>query len=555
MVRPLRLALQSIELPRFRGVNLVDQPTGLADGELLDGRNIEATDTGGIRRRSGVVRLGGPATLTGSRFVRSFLIAGTQKLVVGRDGGLGQVVMDENGTNLVTNVTTAAIASAASIGGPNSPRAYFGTGGDTVRRYDATNVITAPTCTLKDLIAATQTTGNAMPKGALVCAWPGEERLLVGGFSSVGGEGPGGLASGPEYVWISEPGDPEAFARTSFVRLLPGDGETMTGIVAWRDMVFVFKETRYFVFRQVSTDARGVATYYRQAVDVGIGCVGRNAVCVGRDGVYFVSRRGIMRTRGGDPQLVAPKLRPLFDGLVAPYYTGGGPIALNASALAIANGRLYWGYQSDLPNVTPSNPDRTWVIDLERGEQAYPWDVGMVSAATLRVGAYEQPVLLPLVGVYPHRIERTAVLDVIGNNVNPLGYSSWLLGAFFAPHDGHVCRVRQVGIFGEGQVDVGLACDFDRGGPLVPLKLGARDTWGDGTGTDTWGDGTGTDLWSGGGPVRPQLARRSYKAAYFALRLESREIAGQPQRTPWTVSRAVLQLPNGGVKPASTLSA
>lgn len=214
--------------------------------------------------------------------------------------------------------STAAITAATHlaftrIGTPAASYSYIADSVHTLRRFDGTS-FTEPTATVDGV------PGEAMPEGVFLATWTdGGNRLVV---ASTGGElgGPGGAVSNPSYVWFSSPGEPESFESTAYVQLDPGDGEEIVGCCVWGGQVFVFKETRLFVFYGVSADLAGKPIFNFHSIDLGTRVLRPTAnaergvgeyVAAGTEGVYFVSNDGVWVTTGGEPSLLSGDLAPL----------------------------------------------------------------------------------------------------------------------------------------------------------------------------------------------------------------------------------------------------
>jgi hypothetical protein len=142
-------------------------------------------------------------------------------------------------------------------------------------------------------------------------------------------------------VHFSDAGDPETFGVNNYVTLWPGDGEGITGLVRWRDMVFAFKRSRFAVFYGTSTDGTGNPIFNYRSVDAGVGCLQQGAAVAGEDGVYFATLTGLYRTTGGDPVLVSKPVEPwLHRDVTVPAVISGNP------TLAYHRGRVYVNYPS-----------------------------------------------------------------------------------------------------------------------------------------------------------------------------------------------------------------
>jgi len=206
-----------------------------------------------------------------------------------------------------------------------------------------------------------------MPKAGSICVWPsGGNRLVATRFSTTTG-GPAGATSSPDHVWFSDPGDPETWhteaPEENDVQLYPGNGEPIQACIAWKEFVFVFKETSFFVFNSVS-GAEGSPDFNFRPVDAGVGLVSPRAVCAHTTGVYFMSRNGVYRTTGQEPELISSLVDPVWSGEVSPFYTGG--ILAHASITNRAMGgwedRIYLAFPTESANsrVLVYDPLHDW---------------------------------------------------------------------------------------------------------------------------------------------------------------------------------------------------
>lgn len=205
-------------------------------------------------------------------------------------------------TGLTTSVDPWAFAT---VGSPSGTTTYCSNGANTARKWNG-SAWSSPTCTV-DGVA-----GKVMPKGRCYGLLPQSNRLAVASFQGTT-DGPNSGASSGHHVYFSAAGDPETWTSTNYVQLTPGDGENITAMARWRDMLFVFKRTKFFVFGTPSTDATGAAVFNYREVASGVGAYSQGAVCAAADAVYFACPQGMYRTTGGDPVRVSDDVAPLFD--------------------------------------------------------------------------------------------------------------------------------------------------------------------------------------------------------------------------------------------------
>ncbi|HXR30527.1 MAG TPA: hypothetical protein VN752_05260 [Solirubrobacterales bacterium] len=207
--------------------------------------------------------------------------------------------------------------SCTRFGTPAASNTYIGMGEAGIRKFDGA-AFSKPTGTV-DGVA-----GKALPLAYHLAAWPeGGNRLVACGTPAAGG--PNGAASSRSHVWFSDAGNAESWhtvaPEANYVQLMPGDGENIVGCCAWGGNIFVFKETRMFVFYGVSADNEGAPVFNFRVVDLGTTVLAPPAaaetsdeVCVaGDDAVYFRTLDGIWATTGDEPGLVSEDLSGLSD--------------------------------------------------------------------------------------------------------------------------------------------------------------------------------------------------------------------------------------------------
>lgn len=143
--------------------------------------------------------------------------------------------------------------------------------------------------------------GRQMPVGYKdACVSPIDGRFLVLAATA----GPHAAASNQSRLWASEPGNYKKWYTTRFIDFLPADGEECVAVVPWNNLVFVFKESKFFVIHSVTTLSNGSPQFNYHTRDFGQGVAERRAVAVGTEGVYFVNENGLWLTDGGRPTRV-----------------------------------------------------------------------------------------------------------------------------------------------------------------------------------------------------------------------------------------------------------
>lgn len=280
------MPLSEVALEQFGGLNLVGDPGEVGNTGAVSLLNVDFDQLGRVKSRQGYVKHTVAANASRFDSLHTFGQPTGADIVVAGAGT--QVLALQAGA--LTHSTTSASGPHyfASYGTATEPRVYFTNGVD-VLRYYTTAGFTTPS-----------TSGVTTINGRFVATQQPDNRLVVARF-------PGERSR----VRFSDPGDPHTFGTDNYVDLTPGDGEEITGVCSWRDYVFVFKESKYFVFYGNDIDVTGEPVFNFRGV-YGAGIRMGQTVTPGLDGVYFLDRRGVYRTTGGQPQLLSRVVEPLF---------------------------------------------------------------------------------------------------------------------------------------------------------------------------------------------------------------------------------------------------
>jgi hypothetical protein len=385
----------------------------------------------------------------------------------------------------------------ARLGTPSASYTYIADAEGTIKRYDGAD-FTSPTANVGEV------KGVAMPKGKFLAVWPdGGNRLVVAGTTAAGG--PNGAISSGSHVWFSMPGNGEEYEGTAFVQLNPGDGEEIIGCVAFGGMIFVFKETRCFIFYGVSADADGKPVFNFRSVELGTrmrapGALHAENVIAGSDSVYFVADHGVYATTGAEPSLLSDDLAPLSEStpLLGPILTTLGTRRwVNAAGIAYMGEALYVGLEEG------GIVDRVMKFDL----RSQSWTI-YTAALNCLVAWNEQTNLRARIffsgtGAGNRRIYfYTPATD---DDASAAAMSPRWQSGFYELEDADEKTFVQTKIWGTGEVTIKVAEDY---GDL----------------------GAGTDYVLG---VAPKIAQRQKQKAQSAT-LFSHQISGD---APWSVQR------------------
>ena len=459
------MAYQSFPYQGFgRGLNLRDKPDAVDPAECIDAMNVGFSERGAIVTRGGYTqRLG--STILG---LGSFSTTGGSKRLLTTVSSQLRAYDTSGGSHGASNTLTAPTEpfSFARYGTPSSERVYCSNGTD-VRYYDGT------TFTNPNLSSV------VVPKGRYLTVQATDNRLVSTGFVGAT-DGPAAANTNPSYVWFSNAGDPTTWDANDYVQLTPGDGEKVTGAVAWRELVFVFKETKFFVFYGNSVAADGSPVFNYRPVEGGVGLVSPFGIATTRNGVYFVGPDGLYRTTGSSAEKVSDAVGPLWSGDISDYYTGGTITTISQCRLTALDDVVYMAFPS-------TGGQRVLVHDTDAG-----W-FSLYNLPAKWVHAFNGSLWFGDTKLLEHR--RTDPND--GGTDKPIK-AKWRSGWLdFGNPDMKVVRASKM--WGSGEVFVGMATDFEqRDGGLVQVTFtqpGTEPEWNTAAwNTSYWAEPRGLDV-------------------------------------------------------------
>lgn len=362
----------------FGAFNLVDAVDEVAFSGAIDALNTDISLPGRARSRDGYAKF---TSVAGTNRYDSLgpvgLLDGSRQLLAG--AGTRVDALNSSGA-VLTSVTGLAQGpySICQVATPGSTYAYLANGSDTLRRWD-TLTFSAPTATVNGVA------GRTMPAGTYLAVQAPDNRLVCACFTA-DIRSPGGLGQGTaSHVYFSDAGAPETWTTTNSIQLGPGDGESITGMVVWRELLFVFKPSRFWVFYGNNTDPSGNPIFNVRPVTNSVGLVAPRAVVAARDGVYFLDRKGVYRTTGGVAQRVSGPLDPLFFGPAHPYsqVSQVNQAQIGVSAMGAFREQVYVA----VPTGASTTNNRMLVL----GAAGWmPWDIPASALATFRAGTTEE---------------------------------------------------------------------------------------------------------------------------------------------------------------------
>lgn len=311
------MAVSQYKIERFGGLVLDREPDEVGANEAIDLVNVDLDRGGAMRIRDGFSKLN--AVAGADPFVRGPYNWEAQNWVVVSDGTKVRLYDSAGTLQASSGAMTADTTSVAPFGTGTTSYLYLA-------QSKAASVFRATT-------AGVFSTPAGMPNAEYLAVQPNDNRLVAAYTSS----------TQASRVKFSDPGDAETWGANNYVDLTPNDGDVITGLVAWGNLLFVFKQRKYFVFYGNSTDSAGNPVFNYRAFDFGIGTIpGRNPCVATPNGVYFMGAGGVYVTTGGAPSKVSGAMEPLFTGAPIPFGPLVPPLTGVSVTAAYLRGRVYF---------------------------------------------------------------------------------------------------------------------------------------------------------------------------------------------------------------------
>lgn len=538
------MAYDSEALPGFgAGLDLVSKTDVVDSSAAIDCLNVLFATRGAVEQRDGYAEF---TTSEGTNrydsLVPFYTASGTRRLIGGAGNRLEAVGSDGVlvGSGHTSTAPTASPHYFARWGGYTGTQTaeyvYTANGTDTLRRYDATSGWTTPSY-------VDQAANAVAPKGKFVAGWPASNRLLCGNTPTPtnGDTGPR-----PSRIEISDPGNPLVWGDNNFIEVTPGDGEQIMQMIAWRDLVYIFKESKFFALYGESVDDNANPVFERRPIDAGIGLVSSRAACASRDGVYFLDRRGVYRTDGfNDPQLVSRAIEPFFLGGTSAYWRSGelNQGAISSAVMTSFDERIYLA----VPTGSSTTNNLMLVYDPRYGWWS-AYDIPAAAMSTFRISTTGRAELVFSYAIGEKHIGRhqgDPLRGFAADDVEPDGSggtaikSRWRSGWFDA-NDTDEKEIREAKTWGAGSVQIAVSTDFgiSPGEPKAIIFSGGADTWGDGTNaSDKWASGITSDIWGPANAIVEATVREAVnrRGQVFSLYLTNTAL-----RKSWAMHRFVL---------------
>ncbi len=310
----------------FGGLLLNQDPQQVPAGRAADIKNITLDDRGRATTRHGYAKFTTAAAADLYTDVWHFAGYSPATLMAKRGTGTDAI-------NTVGGIT----ATVAQVGSDFT--AYGGTLGQFVygARFGGTLIKYA---------AGVFSNVAGSPGAELIAVMPNSNRLALARVNS-----------NQSRVQFSDAGNPETWTATNYLDLEPNDDVYgITALVRWRDLLFAFKRTKFFVFHGETVGPTGQPIFQYDTVDTGVGTETRR-VGIAPEGLYFRGGDGVYLTSGGPPVQVSHDITPwfapgnesegLFTGQAAYPQSMGSVAGSNADSIVYAAGRVFCSLLSD----------------------------------------------------------------------------------------------------------------------------------------------------------------------------------------------------------------
>lgn len=419
-------------IDKFAGLNLFDDPQEVGPSTAIDLLNVDLDQRGRVRNRDGSTALTAAAANPH-----------TQSLHATTAGAAEEIISRVSNTLTPYNLSTGVVGVTQVIAGPTSNNSFTNIGiPGGVRTYIAAGTL------YRYSAAGFLAIGAAPISPTLVASTANDNRLVI--------------SDGTDKLSFSDAGDPETFGANNFVRLWPGDGETMTGLVRWRDLLFAFKQTRFAVFTGTSVDSSGNPVFNYRAVDAGRGAYAAGMAVAGEEGVYFADSTGVYLTAGDTPRYISGPLEPWlkagsFGSLPAFSLTGGVTLVYHER-------RLYVTYTNNASSAT-------LVYDPVM-DAWFVWQLGAVSIASV-------PRTYVGRGLYFGEFTSKKIAKIDTSVATDQGSAvswSWTSAPYDLGYPGQVKITMESRVWGLGSVTVRVANDYGAFDTGSALTLGTSPT-------------------------------------------------------------------------------
>jgi hypothetical protein len=436
------MATTPVEIGQFGSLSLLRDPIETGATAATDMLNVEVSHPfGSVSSRGGMTRLAtGTATYQRIAPIDNLTLAAFRN------------------TGAVLAVDTIVISTGAVTSG-------FNYGGATTR---VTSTVWSTTTAGKIFIASRAGAANEQCQGVLsndtgagaapfgspryLSRTPWDQRIVLAHFTSAASS-PSGANGDISAVFFSDAGS-ETITATNWIKLLPNDGEEITGVTAWGGLLFIIKRSKLFLFYGTSVAADGSPVFNYRQIDLPARARattnggGENMIAAA-NGVYLLLGDGVYRTAGDTPVRVSDQVTPLFDG------TGPSTLLFPTSGdwtIGAASGRVYLTYSvsGNFRTLIYDTIAGTWLVwDLTAGQSVQPTNaIEWVTTTGL-------PAVYVASGAKIYSLSSTATTD--DGTAISWSYTS---GKYRLGEPGFAAITRESSMFGTGTPTLTLLSDL-----------------------------------------------------------------------------------------------
>lgn len=422
---------------RFAGLNLLSDPEEVGPEAAVSLLNVDTDQRGVLRTRDGYSNFTSGA---GANAYKSLYFHPGGQLIGVRAGGTETTEAFSSAGAVLTSSAAFVAGNGgkvrfASIGTPATSTTFIASSANSVLTWDG-SAFAAAVFTGGSLYSPTSVPFT------LLAAW--KERLVSASTAS-------------SVVAFSDAGAPTVFSTNNFVQPDPGDGETTIALCGFGDLLFLFRQTKMFVFDGIDTDVDGEPIFVdRRQVFGNIGSFLSYAVAP--DGVYVLTSKGLYRTQGGPLVLVSEQPRGIFASVLSRTI----PTDYDLLPATAVQNRLYFG----APASGSSSLDRTLVFDIETGDWLV-WDIAAQSMTTSRYTAAGSLVTFGVPSKHIAQLD-TAVTTDAGTAIA----WNWTSGITDLSGENRVTVTLESAVWGTGTVTVQVANDHGSVDTGSALTLG-----------------------------------------------------------------------------------
>lgn len=275
-----------IKINKFTGLNTNDSIT-IDDTELTECLNFDLSPSGELKKRPGLVR----PNNTGITAAENVLALGVLYIATG-----GAHILARTGQNIWYTAD-----GGVSWTGIFAANASFGTVLEGTQYNDTFYMVNGSATTIWTWNGSVGATITPTPVGSSITAY--KDRLWVANRNST---------VTPSRLYFSKIADftsATGWPSTNFLDVSPNDGDYISAIVPYQDLLYIFKSRSIWVL-YVSGDP---TTWTLKNTFLGAGCTHSSAIKIHDDYIYFMGAYGFYKTDGTQLVNISSAVKTFFD--------------------------------------------------------------------------------------------------------------------------------------------------------------------------------------------------------------------------------------------------